>query len=66
VADQTHRDRGGCELSAMAVGTGFMAGKTGRGGVVGAFVTRVAGKRAVPRAFVQKLRVIQFRPLDHR
>ena len=47
VADEAHRDRRCRELAAMAVGAGFVAWKTGRRGVVGAFVTRVAGKRTM-------------------
>lgn len=44
VTDQAHRYRGRSELSAMAVGAGFVTGKPRRRGVVSAFVTRRAGK----------------------
>lgn len=60
VTDQTHRNRRRRELTAMAVGTGFVAGKTRRRGVVGAFVTRRARESAMPLAAVEKLRVISF------
>jgi hypothetical protein len=39
VANQTHRNRRGRKLSAMAVGAGLVTGKAWRRGVVGAFVT---------------------------
>jgi hypothetical protein len=66
VTDQTHRNRRRRELTAMAVGTGFMAGKARRRGVVGPFVTRSARECAMPLAAVEKLRVISLRTLDHR
>lgn len=44
VANQAHRDRGRRELAAMAVGASLVTGKARSGGVVGAFVTRVAGE----------------------
>ena len=64
MADQTHRNRRRRELSAMTIGAGFVAGKTRRRGVVGSFVTRVAGEGTVPLARVQKLRVIDLRALS--
>ena len=63
MADQTHRNRRRSELAAMTVGAGFVTGKTRRGGVVGAFVTGVAGEGSVPLACVQKLRIIDLRSL---
>ena len=55
VADQTHRYRRCGELPAMAVGAGFVARKARRRGVVSAFVTRIAGDRAMAWTAVQKL-----------
>ena len=65
VTDQAHRNRRRRELSAMAVGAGFVTGKARRGGVVGALVTRGAGERAMPLAVVEKLRVISLGALGH-
>lgn len=65
VTDHAHRDRGGRELSAMAVGAGLVTGKTRRRGVVGAFVTRGAGERAMFGARVEKLGVVSFGRLGH-
>ena len=58
VADQAHWNRRGRELSAMAVGAGFVTREAWRRRVVGAFVARVAGEGTVPLAGVQKFRVI--------
>ena len=66
VTDQAHRDRRRRELSAMAVGARFVAGKTRRRGVIGAFVTRGACECAMPLAAVEKLRVVRLRALYHR
>src|SRR5689334_19247803 len=55
VADQAHRNRGRSELAAMAIGAGFVPGEARRGGIVGALVTRVTGKRPMLRAAVEKL-----------
>src|SRR5689334_17295016 len=63
VTDQAHRNRRRRELAAMAVGARFVAGEARRGGVVGAFVTRVAGDGAMLRARVKELRVIRVRSL---
>ena len=65
VTDDAHRNRRRRELPAMAVGAGFVTGKTRRRRVVGAFVTRSAGERAMPLAVVEKLRVISLGALDH-
>ena len=55
VTDQAHRNRGRCELAAMTVSAGFVTGEARRDRVVGAFVTRVAGERAMLRAAMKKL-----------
>jgi hypothetical protein len=63
VTDQAHRYRGRGELSAMAVGAGFVTREARRRGVIGAFVTRRAGERAMTCARVEKLGVVSFRTL---
>src|SRR5262245_45429986 len=55
VADQAHRNRGCCELSAMTIGAGFVTGKAWRCGVVSAFVTGIACDGTVSLARVQEL-----------
>ena len=52
VTDETHRNRRRCELSAMAISAGFVTGEARGSGVVGAFVTRRAGKGTVSLARV--------------
>ena len=66
VTDQAHRDRRRRELSAMAVGAGFVTGEARRRGIVGAFVTRGARECAMALAAVKKFRIIRLRTLDHR
>ena len=66
VADQAHRYRRRGELSAMTIRAGFVAGKARRRGVVGAFVARRAGERAMTCTAVEELGVVSFGTLDHR
>ena len=66
MTDQAHWNRRRRELTAMAIGAGFMTGKARRDVVVGAFVTRVAGDRTMFRARVEKLGVISLGTLGHR
>ena len=66
VTDEAHRNRRRRELSAMAVGAGFVTRKTRRCGVVGAFVTRGARECAVALTVVEKLRVITLGSLDRK
>src|ERR1041384_1057311 len=63
VTDLAHRHLRRSELAAMTIRAGFVTRKARRRGVVGAFVTRVAGDGTVALAFVKKLRVIGLRRL---
>ena len=63
MTDLAHRDLRCRELATMTIGAGFVTGKARCGGVVGAFVTRVAGEGAVALARVEKFRVVELRPL---
>lgn len=65
MTDQAHGYRRCCELPAMAIGAGFVTGKPRRRRIVGAFVTGVAGKRAMACAAVEKLRVVGAGVLGH-
>ena len=58
VTDLAHRDLRRRELAAMTIRACFVARKTRRRGVIGAFVTRVAGEGTVALAVVKKLRII--------
>jgi hypothetical protein len=67
MADQAHRYGRRGELAAMTVGTRFVTGKPRGCGVVGSFVTRVAGKGTVPLAGVKELRVVlRLRGINHK
>jgi hypothetical protein len=66
VTDHAHRYRGRRELTAVTVGTRFVARETWRRGVVSSLVTSVAGKGTMALAGVQKLRVIELRTLGRR
>jgi len=66
MTDQAHWNRRRRELTAMAIGAGFMTGKARRDVVVGAFVTSVAGDRTMLRGRVEKLGVISLGTLGHR
>lgn len=66
VTDQTHRNPGRRELSAMTIDAGFVNGKTRRGGIVRSLVTRVTGEGTVSLAGMQKLRVVGFGTLRSR
>ena len=59
VTDRAHRNLRRRELAAMTISAGFVTGKAWRCGVVGAFVTRVAGEGTVTLAVVKKFRVIE-------
>lgn len=63
VADNAHRDRRRCELAAVTISAGFMTGEARRCGVVGSFVTRVAGEGTVALARVHEFGVIELRTL---
>ena len=54
VADNAHRYRGGCELSAVTVSAGFVTGEAWVCGVVGSLVTRVTGEGTVSLARVKE------------
>ena len=58
VADDTHRDLRRRELATMTISARFVTRKARRCGVVGAFVTRVAGERAVFLTRVQEFGVV--------
>lgn len=69
VADNAHRYRRRCELSAMTVSAGFVAWETGGCGIVGSLMTGVACERAVSLACVKELRVIDLwtlSPQEHK
>ena len=55
VTDRAHRHLRCRELAAVTIGACFVTGKAWRGGVVGSFVTGVAGKGTVALTCVQKL-----------
>ena len=58
VTDLAHRHLRRRELTAMAVGAGFVTGKAWRRRVVSALVTGVAGDGGVALAVVLKLRIV--------
>ena len=58
VADDAHRYLRCCELTAMTISARFVTRKARRCRVVGSFVTRVAGERAVFLTRVQELGVV--------
>lgn len=66
MANQAHRDCRRCELSAMTIGAGFVAGEARRGRVVRALVTRRAGKGTVSLARVEEFGIIELGPLCRR
>lgn len=55
VADDAHWDSGRSELAAVTVSASFVTGEAWRCGVVGSFVTGVAGEGTVALAGVEKL-----------
>jgi hypothetical protein len=60
MADEAHGHSRRDKLGKMTIVAGFVAGKSRRWRIVcGSFVTRVAGKRRVTLAGVEKLRVIE-------
>jgi hypothetical protein len=61
MTDLAHRHLRRGELAAMTIRARFVSRKTRRRGIVGAFVTRVAGEGTVTLAAVNKLRVIVLR-----
>ena len=61
MTDLAHRNLRRRELAAMTIRARFVSRKTRRRGIVGAFVTRVAGEGTVTLAAVNKLRVIVLR-----
>jgi len=63
VTDLAHRHLRRRELAAMTVRARFVSRKAWCRGVVGAFVTRVAGEGTMALAIVKKLRIIGLRRL---
>src|ERR1051325_7261459 len=61
VTDLAHRHLRRSELAAMTIRAGFVTRKARHRGVVGAFVTRVAGKGTVTLAVMKKLRIVRLR-----
>ena len=63
MADDAHRDRRRGELTAMTVSTGLVTWEARGRGVVGPFVTGVAGEGTVPLARVEEFGVVELRSL---